>query len=297
MNEQFRFNSVLLNAELHSASTFIYDACLDILALEKNIQDMEAKLFNIFYKISIGIERFQKIIGVLNINPSSQEDLQNNCDKLFYKHSHQVLGDKIEKDSNYSTSKKGKRLLDYLQIFYNKHRYGYFSFQENNNMTFNLLLEFAKISKTSEIEKNTTLTDALSVFKESLSELIKIYVEIITEESRAKKYFTIESESHTKWFAIYYYKNKIFSVLSQREIAIKTLLLDFIKQNKTYSSFVDEADYLDHINDIISGGTCSLLIEQVSEEFCEKDINIDEFSQNELNDLIAKIDHCLSNNF
>ena len=88
MNEQFRFNSVLLNAELHSASTFIYDACLDILALEKNIQDMEAKLFNIFYKISIGIERFQKIIGVLNINPSSQEDLQNNCDELFYKHSH-----------------------------------------------------------------------------------------------------------------------------------------------------------------------------------------------------------------
>ena len=294
MNEKFRFNSVLLNAELHSASTFIYDACLDILALEKNIQDMEAKLFNIFYKISIGIEKFEKIIGVLNINPSSQEDLQNKCDKLFYKHSHQVLGDKIEKDSNLSISSQARRLLNYLQEFYNNHRYGYFSFKNNNNMTFNLLLEFAKISQLSEIEENTHLKGALSVFKESLSELINFYVVIITEKSRANQYFTTESESHTKWFAINHYKNKIFSVLSQREIAIKALLLDLIEQKETYSSYVDEADYLDHINDIISGGTCSLLIDQVYEAFLEKNIDLDKLSQNELNKLIEEIDFVLS---
>ena len=295
MNEQFRFNSVLLNAELHSASTFIYDACLDILALEKNIQDMDAKLINIFYKISIGIERFQKIIGVLNINPSSQEDLEKKCDKLFYKHSHHGLGNKIEKDSNFHSSKEAKRLLDYLQKFYNEHRYGYFSFENNNNMTFNLLLEFAKNSQLSKIEENTALKGALLVFKESLSELIKIYVEIITEKSGAKQYFTTESESHTKWFALYHYKDKIFSILSQREIAIKALLSDFIVQEETYSSYVDEADYLDHINDIISGGTCSQLRDQVYEAlFLEYNIDLDKLSQNELNQLIAKIDFDLS---
>lgn len=294
MNEKFQFNSVLLNTELHSAGTFIYDACLDILALEKNMKDKEAKLFNIFYKVSIGIERFQKIIGVLNINPSSQEDLQNKCDKLFYKHSHLGLGDKIEKDSNFPISSQARRLLDYLQKFYNKHRYGYFSFENNNNMTFNLLLEFAKNSQLSEIEKNTTLNEALSVFKESLSELIYFYIVIIAEKSEAKQYFTTESESHTKWFAIYHYKNKIFSALSQREIAIKALLLDFIKQKETYSSYVDEADYLDHINNIISGGTCSRLIEQICEGFFEKNIDLDTLSQNKLNKLIAKIDFDLS---
>lgn len=296
MNEQFRFNSVLLNAELHSASTFIYDACLDILTLEKNIQDMEAKLFNIFYKISIGIERFQKIIGVLNINPSSQEDLQSKCDNLFFKHSHLALGDKIEQNSNYPISKNAKRLLSSLQIFYNKKRYGYFSFENNNRMTFNLLLELTKIKQSSVIEEHTTLKKALSVFKEILSELIKIYVEIITEKSEAKQYFTTESESHTKWFAIRHYKDKIFSVLSQREIAIKALLLDFIKQEEKYSSYVDKTDYLDHIDGIISGGTCSQLIEQINKAFYEVDFNIDEFSQNDLNDLIAEIDYYLSNN-
>lgn len=285
---------MLLNAELHSASTFIYDACLDILALEKNIQDKDAKLFNIFYKISIGIERFQKIIGVLNINPSSQEDLEKKCDKLFYKHSHLGLGDKIEKDSNFHISKQAKRLLNYLQKFYNEHRYGYFSFENNNNMTFNLLLEFAKNSQLSKIEENTDLKGALLVFKESLSELINIYVEIITEKSSAKQYFTTESESHTKWFALYYYKDKIFSILSQREIAIKVLLSDFIEQKETYSLYVDEADYLDYINDIISGGTCSQLIEPVYEAFLEDNIDLGELSQNELNQLITKIDFYLS---
>lgn len=294
MNKKFQFNSVLLNAELHSAGTFIYDACLDILALEKNIEDKEAKLFNIFYKVSIGIERFQKIIGVLNINPSSQKDLQNKCDKLFYKHSHLGLGDKIEKDSNFPISSQARRLLDYLQKFYNKHRYGYFSFENNKNMTFNLLLEFAKISQLSEIEKNTALKGALSVFKESLSELINFYIVIIAEKSEAKQYFTTESESHTKWFAIYHYKNKIFSALSQREIAIKALLLDFIEQKETYSSHVDEADYLDHINNIISGGTCSQLIEQICNAFLENNIDLDKFSQNKLNKLIVEIDFYLS---
>ena len=256
---------------------------------------MDAKLFNIFYKISIGIERFQKIIGVLDINPSSQEDLEKKCDKLFYKHSHHGLGNKIEKDSNFHSSKEAKRLLDYLQKFYNEHRYGYFSFENNNNMTFNLLLEFAKNSQLSKIEENTALKGALLVFKESLSELIKIYVEIITEKSGAKQYFTTESESHTKWFALYHYKDKIFSILSQREIAIKALLSDFIVQEETYSSYVDEADYLDHINDIISGGTCSLLRDQVYEAlFLEYNIDLNKLSQNELNQLIAKIDFDLS---
>lgn len=57
-SQQFKYNSIMLNAELHSAGAFIYDACVDILQLEKNYFSYEQKLFNIFYKISVGIERF-----------------------------------------------------------------------------------------------------------------------------------------------------------------------------------------------------------------------------------------------
>ena len=33
-SQQFKFNSIFLNAELHSAGAFIYDECVKILQLE-----------------------------------------------------------------------------------------------------------------------------------------------------------------------------------------------------------------------------------------------------------------------
>lgn len=294
-DEKFKFNGIQLNSELHFASIFIYDACKDIISLEKNIHDREAKLCNIFYKVSVGIERFQKIIVVLSINASSQKELDNSGNNLLKKHSHHALGHIIECENSITVSKKARNLLQYLQNFYKKNRYGYFSFQNKNNtnnMTYNLLLEFAKIDEFRKNTGNESLIAALEIFKECLSELINVYVELIKEKS--DDYFTIESESNTKWFAILHYKGNIFSAILQRELAIKEFILELIEKETKYSYYADKEDYVEHLNDLVFGETCSRLVEQISEGFYENNIEIDEFSQEQLTEKILEIEYNLN---
>ncbi len=293
-SQQFKYNSIMLNAELHSAGAFIYDACVDILQLEKNYFSYEQKLFNIFYKISVGIERFQKIIEVLNINPTSEEELRQKGDALLRKHSHQGLGDKLEKKNSLSVSRGEKRLLQYLQIFYNEKRYGYYSFNNTNEMTYELLLEYAKLENKNDVSYES-LYPALKILKENLSKIISLYVTEIEKISRNNHYFTTESESHTKWFALRYYKEKIFVCLKLREIAIKDFIYEFNLENKEYSYFVETVEHVDYINEIISGGTCSGLVDAITEGYGDNEIEINKMSSNQLEDLCSELDYKLNN--
>ena len=293
-SEQFKFNSILLNAELHSAGAFLYDACVEILQLEKDFFNYEQKLFNIFYKISVGIERFQKIIEVLNINPTSEEELKQKGDKLLLKHSHQGLGDKLEKNNNLLVSSGEKRLLQYLQIFYNEKRYGYYSFNNTNEMTYKLLLEYTKLENNNDVCYDS-LNPALKILKENLSKLISLYVTDIEKISMTNHYFTTESESHTKWFALSHYKEDIFICLKLREIAIKDFINEFNLEDKEYSYCVEAAEHVEHINDIISGGTCSSLVDAITQGYEDNEIEINKMTSNQLEDLCSELDYKLNN--
>ena len=48
--EQFKFNSILLNAELHSAGAFLYDTCVEILQLEMDNWWIVLRLKSFFSK-------------------------------------------------------------------------------------------------------------------------------------------------------------------------------------------------------------------------------------------------------
>lgn len=293
-SQQFKYNSILLNAELHSAGAFLYDGCVEILQLENNFFSYEQKLFSIFYKISVGIERFQKIIEVLNINPTTQEELREKGDALLHKHSHQGLGDKIEKNNSLSVSTGEKRLLQYLQIFYNKKRYGYYLFNNTNEMTYELLLEYAKLENKNDVGYDS-LKPALKILKENLSKVISLYVTEIEKISKNNHYYTTESESHTKWFALRYYKEKIFICLKLREIAIKDFIYEFNLEEKEYSYFVEAVEHVEHINDIISGGTCSSLVDAITEGYEDNEIEINKMTSNQLEDLCSELDYKLNN--
>lgn len=161
-------------------------------------------------------------------------------------------------------------------------------------MTYELLLEYAKLENKNDVSYES-LYPALKILKENLSKIISLYVTEIEKISRNNHYFTTESESHTKWFALRYYKEKIFVCLKLREIAIKDFIYEFNLENKEYSYFVETVEHVDYINEIISGGTCSGLVDAITEGYGDNEIEINKMSSNQLEDLCSELDYKLNN--
>lgn len=93
MSEDEAFDDLKMHfgRELHNAGKFLFDGCEGFYNLSQKYMDYG--LFDILLRLSIGVERVQKIILSLSENKMNEQDK-----KALYTHSHQRLQAIIKKN-------------------------------------------------------------------------------------------------------------------------------------------------------------------------------------------------------
>ena len=113
-----------LNKEVGIAGKFIYDGMRD-LNCAINYKDTD-NIFGFLYKISVGIERLQKIAYILLKNPT--ENKYQEIEKEIITHSHTGLQEKINKLTTIKLNDHQKAFLNLLTSFYNSSRYDRYNY-------------------------------------------------------------------------------------------------------------------------------------------------------------------------
>lgn len=138
-----------LNKEVGIAGKFIYDGMRD-LNCAINYKDTD-NIFGFLYKISVGIERLQKIAYILLKNPT--ENKYQEIEKEIITHSHTGLQEKINKLTTIKLNDHQKAFLNLLTSFYNSSRYDRYNY-------------------------STQLDDELQLFFNYVEERLKIKIEM-----------------------------------------------------------------------------------------------------------------------
>jgi len=117
-----------LGEELGIAGVFIYNGLLRF--HEMRSLDYEDEIFEVFYNLSVGLERLLKVTVVLvaHDEDSDQEDFE----KSLITHSHQALLERVRKHEKLSLDTPHNDLIALLGRFYKSFRYGRFSITSSN---------------------------------------------------------------------------------------------------------------------------------------------------------------------
>lgn len=291
MDNQFYFNSIRLNSDIHVAGDFLFEAFLALAEIKEDITSYENKLFGIYYKTAVGIERLQKNIVLLSINASQHTDLPTDKKDVLFRHSHVALGKKIEVENpDIKFSSEERKLLQNLTEYYNNYRYGYYKFGETKKIT-DIFLEFANIKVEEPIFFTLSLDikKAADIFIEVLSSLVNKYIQLIINKNT---FHATETESYSKFFVVYNYRKDILKFIYLRELAIKEFLA-FLSGYTHCIEFEEPADFNDYIRQITFGENCINLIDLVTEYYREH-FDIKELDENFIQGRIKELDHYLS---
>lgn len=277
-DEQFEYLSLRLNKELHVIGDFIFDAYLILDDLPSNIVDYENKLYSMYYKASVGVERLQKVIRILQINPKNKDDLIPNIEgkkknNSLLRHSHQALHDEIVKISKIKFEKRERALLNSLMEFYKLYRYGYEQF-DNRSTVRELISNFAqkgvKLSEHPFINPGG-VRDAVLEFSKYLSKILCKYMELLNDLIEQNCYFTNECESTSKIYILKHFCKDIPYFMRLRQLAVKELFayLKGYRDEDAIMELIDLADIADFCQDIISGRSCCPLVDAISGYYSE----------------------------
>jgi hypothetical protein len=116
-----------LGEELDVSGTFIYNGLRRFHELRK--LDYSADLFEVFYQLSVGIERLMKIAIVLQEHDDAID--QNAFEKSLSTHNHQALLARIQKHVDLKLSNADNAFLHLLTRFYENLRYDRFSLKSS----------------------------------------------------------------------------------------------------------------------------------------------------------------------
>lgn len=230
-----------LNAEVHNVGEFLYIGCEGIYQTGPAILDYE--IFNIFYNLSVGIERIQKIILVLN-----REGLNERDQSFLVRHNLQELQNILKRDFNIIFSKNENKLLELLSDFYNNGRYHYLDkkFQDNYVQDWSIK-RLDKFFKEAKLETITSIgPQFLLPYKskecllKSLDIIISKYIKILKEESENKSIYVHETQSNFK-FSIFYYG----SILEKSNIFDYFEMVDITKNELSYFLLKDTLEIKD----------------------------------------------------
>lgn len=123
MNQSELWKNFRLGEELDVSGTFIYNGLRRFHELRK--LDYSADLFEVFYQLSVGIERLMKIAIVLLEHDDAND--QDAFEKSLITHNHQSLIARIQKHANLKLSSSDNAFLHLLTRFYENVRYDRFS--------------------------------------------------------------------------------------------------------------------------------------------------------------------------
>ena len=231
-----------LNREVGIAGKFIYDGMHDLNCMY-GYNDLD-NIFGFLYKISVGIERLQKIAYILLKNPN--EDEYKEIEEEIITHSHTGLQDKINDLTNIFLNDHQKAFLHLLTRFYNSCRYDRFNFMTSFNMEQELFINYVQ-------ERLNINIDFKSIFPTMLEErvkkflgkvignLAKSYYKIIHQEADKIGIYTHELDALSKSMKIFANTSERDSLQEQminEQIAFKELLI-FLLNTSQSSSFYD----------------------------------------------------------
>ncbi|THE07069.1 hypothetical protein E1H99_12625, partial [Enterococcus hirae] len=204
-----------LNMEMHNVGEFLFTGCEGLYNTGEFILDYE--VFNIFYNISVGIERMQKIILLLD-----DSKINSNQKKFLSQHNLEILNSIISKTHGIKFNKKENKILNLLTDFYKNGRYTYLdeNFKEFN-WSINKLDAYLISERLPSLESSFTqysfaVHSKINIMK-SLSLIISTYIKLLKKISDEKNLYTLETQSNFK-LSIFYYgslnKKGIFNSVS-----------------------------------------------------------------------------------
>jgi len=123
MNRSELWKNFQLGEELDVSGTFIYNGLCRFYELRK--LDYSADLFEVFYQLSVGIERLMKIAIVLLEHDDADD--HGIFERSLSTHNHQALLARIQKYADLKLSNSDNAFLQLLTRFYENLRYDRFS--------------------------------------------------------------------------------------------------------------------------------------------------------------------------
>lgn len=268
-----------LNKEVGIAGKFIYDGMRD-LECALNYKDTD-NIFGFLYKISVGIERLQKIVYILLKNPTEQEYPE--IEKEIITHSHTGLQEKINALTIIKLNDHQRAFLHLLTNFYNSSRYDRFNFSTQLDDELQLFLNYIEERLQiniemydffiPQIEKKVKrfigrvvlgLTQSLYSTIQEQADNIGLYTYELAPDSKSMKVFLCSAE-----------KNSLQEQIVDEHLAFKELLI-FLLNTKHHSDFydfiksipaldIDIAMIQDYLFELIKGEIPQQLIDELEE--------------------------------
>jgi hypothetical protein len=222
-----------LGEELSVCGAFIYNGLRRFHAIHK--LDHADDLFDVFYNLSVGIERLMKIVIVLIEHDDAAD--QEAFEESLVTHNHQALLTRIKKHTDLKFSKADNAFLNLLTAFYENLRYDRFSLKsrlalgKEKNLLFDFLEQQLKI----------TFEDRNSVFGHENTDQYKKFLRrivvkissalyaIVQARARELNLYTYELRSGSKAETVFLGKADIPS----EEVLWKELLVFFMNTKET----------------------------------------------------------------
>ena len=276
--------------ELEIAGKFIYDGMQDLNSMLNYCDDEH--IFCFLYKISVGIERLQKITYTLLKNPSEEE--YENFEKELITPSHGELQKKIKELSGIDFMPTHNSFIQMLDIFYKSYRYDRYILNTDLYGERNLFAQYIteNLNKDDISIDPPFVTPVENSTKKYLGKIIGLiaqsYYELIHEKSNELNIYAYELNSCSKSMKIFHNNCNERNIQQQfvdEQIALKELLI-FIVNTKDTSGFYDflkEIPPLDidinmvqeYIWEILKGNIPQTLIDEVDFLYSEtKDFKI-----------------------
>ncbi|EPD1676882.1 hypothetical protein ACR6LM_001439 [Enterococcus faecalis] len=221
-----------LNMEMRNVGEFLFIGCEALYNTGEAILDYE--IFNIFYNISVGIERIQKIILLLDENK-----IENNQKKFLTQHNLEILKSMIAEIHNVNFSKKENKIFNLLTDFYRNGRYNYI---DENFTDFNWSIKkldaYLKSEKLPPLNRFFTQysfsIDSKKSIITSLSIILSTYIKLLKKVSDENNLYVLETQSNFK-LSIFYYgslnKKGIFNYFEMADIAKNEIYYFFLKDS------------------------------------------------------------------
>ncbi|WP_241139345.1 hypothetical protein [Bacillus mycoides] len=280
--EHFHYKNFKMGIELDIAGTFLYDGINSLRSMESF--EVESEIFSFLYHISVGIERLQKIIIVLN---EEIKDIKK-FEESLKTHSHQSLHNRIKENRKVDFNSRQNGFLSLVSDFYNNSRYNNYLVSTAIDRDIKAINKFLD-KHTEEIPNITYFGENLDRRKETLGRVIgsivKKYYSLIQKICSEKNIYTDEVRADSKALQIFlreYRKDSLITISKEEGIAMKELLiyLSNSEENNDFMDFlrgieplgIDIANIKGYLSSIISGKVPQDLLYEIEELYSDEDI-------------------------
>ncbi len=276
--------------EVSIAGKFIYDGMRD-LNCACNYGDID-NIFGFLYKISVGIERLQKIAYILLKNPNEQDYAE--IEKEIITHSHTLLQEKINARTKIKLNEHQNSFLHLLTNFYNSSRYDRYNLATSINNEQELFIKYIEERMQINIEMDDFFVPEISKnIKKFLGKVIlgiaQTLYNTIYNQASAIGLYTYEVASDSKGMKVFLNsaeKSSLQEQMIDEHIAFKEFLIFLLNTKKSSNLYafikdipalnIDIAMIQEYLSEFVKCEVPQQLIDEIEYLYKEDNINIKE---------------------